>query len=135
MSKKIEEVFSSEYMQPLEGLLFVGKLTKTIEYSGHTFQIRTLTQGEELRVGQLTREYMGQYNQMAAIKAYIVAACVELVDGLPMYVSIGDEQVDPIAIKVERVKRWYEPVVSFIHDQYAELYKMSQKVADELKKS
>ena len=48
--KAIGEVFPEEYKQPFLGLLYVGAMTKTVEYAGHKIALKTLTQGEELRV-------------------------------------------------------------------------------------
>ena len=77
--KAIGEVFPEEYKQPFLGLLYVGAMTKTVEYAGHKIALKTLTQGEELRVGQLTREYVGCRNEISALKLYTVAAAVQSV--------------------------------------------------------
>lgn len=131
--KAIGEVFPEEYKQPFLGLLYVGAMKKTVEYAGHKIVLRTLTQGEELRVGQLTREYAGCRNELDAMRLYMVAASIETVDGQPMANQLFEE-ADPISSKAEELKRWYAPVVMFLYDEFRKMVQSCREVADALKK-
>lgn len=131
--KVIGKVFPDEYKQPFIGLLYVGAMKKTVEYAGHKIVLRTLTQGEELRVGQLTREYVGCRNETSALKLYYVAAAVESVDGKSMLNELHDD-VDPITTKAEQMKEWYAPVVEYLYDEYSVMFKSCAEVAGALKK-
>ena len=131
--KTIGEVFPEEYKQPFLGLLYVGAMKKTVEYAGHKIVLKTLTQGEELRVGQLTREYVGTRVEMNATKMYMVAASIESVDGDSMLSGLY-EDVDPITTKADQLKKWYAPAVMFLYDEYSAMVKSCREVADALKK-
>lgn len=131
--KEIGEVFPEEYKQPFLGLLYVGAMKKTVEYAGHKIVLRTLTQGEELRVGQLTREYVGCRSEIDAMKLYMVAASIESVDGQSLTSQLFEE-ADPITTKAEELKRWYAPVVMFLYDEFKTMVKSCREVADALKK-
>lgn len=132
MTKEISDVFPEEYKQPFLGLLYVGKLQRTIEVAGHKILIRTLTQGEELRVAQLTKEYVGTRGEIPAMQTYLVAAAIETVDGKTLMNSLSPD-ADPIATKVETVKNWYASVVQEIYVQYADMVKSAKEVARALK--
>ena len=131
--KAIGEVFPEEYKQPFLGLLYVGAMTKTVEYAGHKIALKTLTQGEELRVGQRTREYVGCRNEISALKLYTVAAAGQSLDGQSMLGGIQPE-VDPIATKAEQMKNWYATVVEFLYDEYKAMSRSCAEVAGALKK-
>lgn len=131
--KFIGEVFPEEYKQPFTGLLYVGAMTKVVEYAGHKIELKTLTQGEELRVGQLTREYVGCRSEINAMKLYTVAAAVQTVDGMPMTGGLQPDS-DPITTKAEQIKNWYATVVEHLYDEYATMSRSCREVAKALKK-
>lgn len=129
----IGEVFPEEYKQPFLGLLYVGAMKKTVEYAGHKIVLKTLTQGDELRVGQLTREYVGTRSELNAVKLYMVAAAIESVDGNSMLSALC-EDVDPITTKADHLKKWYACVVEFLYEEYSSMVKSCREVASALKK-
>ena len=128
-----EDVFPDEYKQPFSGLLYVGKLQRTIEIAGHKILIKTLTQGEELRVGQLAKEYVGTRSELAAMQMYFVAAAIEAVDGMPLVKALSPD-VDLIYEKAQVIKDWYASVVRDIYDEYTKMVKTAGKIASSLKK-
>lgn len=124
--------FPDEYMEPLRGLLFLGKLTKNFTYATHDFLIKTLTEGEMLEIGQRLGRYRGGLSEAEARKAFVVASCVEAVDGYPIVTNI--EPRDDFQDRVDTVMRWYPPVVDYVYSRYRELEISEFEIANALKK-
>lgn len=124
--------FPDEYMEPLRGLLFVGKLSKNFRYAGHDFLIETLTEGRVIRIGQLVSTYKGTFSESEARKAFTVAACVSAVDGYPIVSMLkpGDDLNERVAAVLE----WYPPVIDYVYRRYLELEMTEFEVANALKK-
>ena len=135
--EKVEEEdsrqgFPEEYIEPLRGLLFLGKLVKNFVYAGHDFLIRTLTEGEMIKVGQFLDSYKGSYSESEARKALTVAACVESVDGYPIVSNLGPR--DDYRNKVDVVMKWYPPVIDYVYSRYRELEIAEFEISGALKK-
>lgn len=129
----IWNVFPQEHVEPLRGLLFLGRLEHEFEFAGHTFLIRTLTEGEHMRIGQLTQQYRGTSSEMDAKITYTVAACVERVDGELICLPI-DETYDVLYEKAKVVKNWYPTVIGVIFEKYTMIEKTAKEVMESLKK-
>lgn len=134
--EKIEErdsIFPDEYMQPLKGLMFLGALEKEIEYGGHVFVIRTLREGEILRIGQLMKDWRGTLTETEARKCYTIAAAIVSVDGRPIRPSYK-KGYDQIYENAHEVKQWYPAVIKHLYERYIELEITAISVSDALKK-
>ena len=126
--------FPEESIEPLRGLLFLGKLSKNVMYAGHDFLIETLTEGQLIRVGQLISEYRGTFSEVEARKAFTVAACCKAVDGYAVataYASGADEIYDRSKVVLD----WYPPVIDFLYSKFRELEVTEFSIANALKKS
>ncbi len=126
-------LFPPEHVEPLKGLLYLGFLSDEIEYAGHMFHIRTLTEGEILRIGQLMKAYRGTVTEVEARKMYTVAACILDVDGEQVYRAY-EEGHDQIYEKAKVVKHWYPATVNAVYNAYIELESTAIAVSDSLKK-
>lgn len=125
-------VFPASYMAPVEGLLVLGHMTTSFEFARHQFVIRTLTEGEIIRIGQLIRYARGTSSETEALKAYTVAACVVSVDGeavSPPYKSGYDQIFENAKV----VRKWYPIVIGEIYKRYAELESSAEEYALALK--
>ena len=128
-----DSIFPQEHMEPLRGLLFLGKLENEVFYGGHSFLLRTLTEGELLRVGQLCKPYVGTMAESESRRMYVVAAAIEMVDGQSIVRPYKDGE-DLIYTKSREVRQWYPAVISFLFDEYIKLEKTSIEVSNALKK-
>ena len=126
-------IFPDEYMQPLKGLMFLGALEKEFEYGGHTFLLRTLREGEIMRIGQLMKDWRGTTTEIEARKCYTVAAAIVSVDGRPIRSSYK-QGYDQIYENAHEVKQWYPAVIKFLYEKYIELEVSAISVSDALKK-
>lgn len=129
-----DALFPEGYLEPLRGLMFLGYMEDEVEYAGHTFLIRTLTEGEILRIGQLMKAYRGSVTEAESRKMYTVAACMMNVDGEPVYRPYNEEY-DLIYEKAQVIKRWFPAVVNAVYNAYLELEGTAIAVSDALKKS
>ena len=126
--------FPKESIEPLRGLLFLGKLSKNVTYAGHDFLIETLTEGQLIRVGQLMTEYKGSFSEIEARKAFTVAACCKAVDGYAVTTSYSPGS-DEIYERSKVVLDWYPPVIDYLYRKFRELEVTEFSVANALKKS
>lgn len=112
--------FDPKVRQEFEGLLYLGRLTKTFTWMGHSFTIRTLTVGEVLEVGLLHKDYLNTYADVKAYQAAVVAACVMAVDGKPLPMPLTNTPADTsLANRFQYVLRsWHPPVLDAIYEEY-----------------
>lgn len=129
-----ESVFPEEHLEPLRGLLFVGAISKVVEVAGHEFLLRTLKEGEILRIGQLLSKYKDTPVEAEARRMLTVAASIESVDGYP----VGEpykEGYDGIYTKAQQVKEWYPAVIADLYSHYLDIEGTAVAVSRSLKKS
>lgn len=105
--------FDSRAGDDLEGLLYLGALTDTVDVGGHTIVIRTLKIGEELACGQLLRPYEGTVSAAKANLVARAAAAIESVDGQPLHTALGPgDTLSVITAKFQYIlNNWYWPVI------------------------
>lgn len=122
--------FDPKFRQDFEGLMYLGRLTDTFEWLGHSFTIRTLTAGEILEVGLLHKQYAGTLADVKAYQAAVVAACVVYVDDQPMPLPITTDPADTALLNKFRyvLKRWYPPILDVIYERYLLLEARVQEV-------
>lgn len=114
--------FDPRYQQDFEGLLYIGKLTKTFNWLGHRFTIRTLTTEEVLEVGLVHRQYAETVADVKAYQTAVVAACVVAVDDQPMPIPITMEPTDTGLInRFRAVLRWFPPTLDAVYNEYLNL--------------
>lgn len=130
----VNSVFPEEHIEPLRGLLFLGELSKEVEMMGHVFTMRTLREGEILRIGQLIASYSGTPVANEARKLYTVAAAVDYVDGYPLGEPYK-EGYDGIYPKAQKVREWYPTVIADLYQEYLDLESTAVTVSRSLKKS
>lgn len=126
-------LFGPESMEAVRGLLFLGRIETEFEFGGHRFLIRTLTQGERIEALQLASKYKGTGAEGEALKACIVGAAVQAVDGEPLYrpVKMGE---DATYQKYLRVRQWYPGVVRAVYRAVNALEKTADDAVAALKK-
>lgn len=115
--------FDERYRTPMEGLLFLGALSKIFHWCGHSFKIRTITHGELIEASTLSHPYIGTLAELRSYQAAIVAACCVEVDGRPISIPITNEPSDTLlANRFEYINNnWFAPVIDVIYDQYLKL--------------
>lgn len=109
--------FPEEYRQDFEGLLYIGRLTDTFTWLGHTFVIRTLSDDDLLEMAILHKPYVGTVGEAKAYQTLMVAACVESVDGRPLPSALGPEEND-LVHRFNYVRKWYSVTQDAIYERF-----------------
>jgi hypothetical protein len=129
--------FDRRYTEPFVGLIYLGALTKTFEYLGHAFVIRTLTQDEQLMVAPIIAAYRNSIAEQAAYTTAIAGMCVESVDGKQLPMPLGDD-VSGTAWGVARfnhVKQWFPFVIDKIYNEFLDLERLVKEVVEAMGKA
>jgi len=127
--------FDPQYRLPFEGLLFIGKVSRTFKWLGHTFVIRTPRIDEILEIGQLHEPYNTSVADVKAYQTYLLAAIIVTVDGQSLPIPISND-VSLIASKADYIKRhWYPWTIDKLYDEYLVLDSGVRAVHAELGKA
>ncbi len=118
--------FDPRVNEDVQGLMFLGALTSSFDFAGHSFTIRTIKTGEEIAAAQIVREFAD--NGLALDKAFgsaYVAACIVTVDGRPLVEALGPGEAETLT-RIRRafayiLANWYYPTVEVVYSEYADL--------------
>ena len=131
-------MFNEKYVEDFNGLMYLGALTKTFEWVGHKFKIRTLTADEYLLVAILTKPYAGTIGEARAFSTAVVSLCVDLVDGQPLPVPIMTHS-DENAWAYQRFNyvkaRWFNPTIDLVYREFLVLEERANLVLAEMGKA
>lgn len=129
--------FDDRYKDDFEGLAFLGALSKTFEWLGHRFTIRTLMVDEALHVSALVKEYQNTIGDGLAYRTAMAAMCVTLIDGKALPMMVGDEGDYAYASERFRYARthWFQATVDTIYNHYLELEFKTRQVVDAMGKA
>jgi hypothetical protein len=121
LPERISE-FPEEIRDDVIGLAWLGFLQDTVHIWGHTFEIRTLRVGEELKIGTLTKKYADTIGEENAIAAATVALALKSVDGDPDFVKTASKFDDEAEVRFRYVlDHWFTPVIQRVFDAYIPL--------------
>ena len=131
------EEFDQRVREPFEGLLFLGRLTKTFSWLGHTFEIKTLNTDEVLDVAIVTKSWEGTLGHTKAYQAAVVGACVLSVDGRPLPIPITNDPLDTgVRTRFDYVRRsWFPPVLDYVYEQFLLLESDVQRALEAMGKA
>lgn len=130
--------FDERYVQDFEGLLYLGALTKSFSWLGHTFVIRTLTQGEVLIVPLLIKPWTGTIGESKAYVTAMVALGVISVDGeeLPMPVGDGDGEFAWAHQRFAYARaNWFQYTIDRVYSEYLTLEAKVRDVIEAMEKA
>ena len=131
-------LFDSRYSQDFEGLLYLGALTKSFTWLGHTFVVRTLTQDEILTVPILMKPWGGTIGEPKAYATAMAAMCVVSVDDKELPMPVGDGQGD-YAWAFQRFNyakaNWFQFTIDKIYNEYLALEAKTEAVIEAMEKA
>lgn len=127
------ETFPKEFVEPVRGLMFLGRIEREVEFAGHTFLMHTLTEGEILRIGQLIKGYRDTLTEAEAQRLFTLSAAITMVDGEPLYQSISNDY-DDIYERANKLKKWYPAVIRRLYSDYVAIEKVAIDATNALKK-
>lgn len=132
-------LFDPRHHDSFHGLAYLGALTKTFDWLGHRFVIRTLTRDEELAIALIIKEWEGTSAEPAAYMTAIVALCTESVDGVGMpspFQEAPGRGYDWAFQRFNMVKaRWFGPTIDAVYMHYKALEERALEVLDAMGKA
>jgi len=88
-------------------LIHAGRKEKQFELFGRTILLRTLTIEEELKVSEITKQYMGTDGYPRAYRTAVVAAAIRLIDGELLFNPVSEPEFDRMIVKkFEKLLDW-----------------------------
>lgn len=111
--------FDPRYRSDFDGLLYLGALTDSFEWAGHSFTIKSLTVGDLLEVARISKDWEDTMGASRAYTSAICAACVLTVDGRQMVQPIARDSPGRVLERFEYIKKnWYPYSVDAIYNRY-----------------
>lgn len=130
--------FDPKYHEDFHGLAFIGALSKTFEWLGHKFTIRTVTVDEALAVALLTKQWAETIGGGLAYRTAMAAMCVQAIDGSDLPIPVGADPND-FAYAQQRFDyakaRWFQFTIDAIYNEYLELELKTRQVVDAMGKA
>ena len=101
--------FDQRYREPFTGLLYLGKLEKTVYLFGHSFELRTPSQAEKIEIGLLHKPYVNSMASELAWGTLTLAAYLRSIDGTPL--------PEPLGPKDSGLKERFDWIVNHLRSQ------------------
>lgn len=123
--------FDPKYADPFKGLLYLGALSDTFDWLGHSFDIRTLRDGEKLAVATIIKPYVDTMGAERAYACAMVAMCITGVDGDDLPIPIGEtKRAHEWGFqRFQYVKdNWFSSTVDVVFNRYLMLEDLATKV-------
>lgn len=132
-----EVIFDEKWKDPFYGLAYLGAASRTFEWLGHKFVIRTLTTDEELIIASIIKDWKDTIGFDRAYYTAIAALAVETVDGRGLPTPIGEGPGYGWAIdRFNFVKaRWFRAIIDKVAEQYLILESEVRAVLEEMGKA
>lgn len=132
-AEKIDE-FDHRIQKEVEGLLYLGRLTKDVEIYGHTVTLRTLTRGERIAAALFCKEYEGSLGIGDAMELAYLALSITSVDGRALSIPLSKNETiaQHLARNYATIENWYDPIIDALYREYSGLLVRSQLALDEL---
>jgi hypothetical protein len=127
-------LFSDKTQRAVEGLTYLGQLSDTIKFCGHTFEIRTLLPQHKFAISLALQPYRNTIHEVDVYEALHVGMSVTAVDGDSNYCPpIGPDLEGLCKARLSYVgENWYPPTVSFLWNRYVLLETTAAKAIQEL---
>jgi hypothetical protein len=117
-----EPVLTQDEEDETVDLINAGKKDVVFELFGRTIHLRTLTIEEELKVSEITKQYLQTDGYPRAYRTAIVAAAIRTIDGELLFNPISETDFDQmIAKKFQKLLDYYPLAVDQIYARYRDL--------------
>ena len=130
--------FDPRYAENFVGLMYLGALSSTFNWLGHTFVVRTLSTDDVLAVPLLIKRWEGTVGHARAYSTAMAALAVVSVDGQELPMPVGDGQGD-LAWAHQRFgyakANWFGYTIDKIYSEYLALENVVAEVIDAMEKA
>ncbi len=115
-------VMSAEEEDEVVDLIHAGRKERTFELFQRKIYLRTLTISEELKVSDITKQYLGTDGYLRAYRTAVVAAALRTIDGGLLFNPLSESEFENIIVKkYEKLLDWYPLAVDQIFNKYREM--------------
>jgi hypothetical protein len=119
-------LFPPNIQKAVEGLMYLGQLTETVRFCGHSFGLRTLKPQHKYAIGQVVQPYRNTLVEVDIWQNTHVATALTHVDGKHDFCpAIGPDMEDFVRGRLNYVsdadRGWYDPTLEFLWTRYAVL--------------
>jgi hypothetical protein len=115
--------FPIQVQEDVNGLMFLGHFEERYEFCGHTFVLRTIKGGEELKASLICKEFNETLGQARAWTWAILSQCLTTIDGAEDWCP--DQSTNELLNARARFSYlsngWYWPTAAFLFARYNEL--------------
>lgn len=131
------KIFPVEIQQAVEGLTYLGQLTETVSFCGHTFTLRTLKPHHEMAISQVLQPYRNTIFEVDVFQHLHVGLALTEVDGRDDFCpQAGPDEVAFVKARLSYLTNeetgWYRPTLDFLWQRYALLEATAAKAIAEL---
>ncbi len=130
--------FDERHVEPFEGLVFLGALTSTFEWLGHSFVVKTVTGDEVLGAAQIVKPWQGTLGESRAYAIAMAAVAIVSIDGqeLPIPVSSEGGEYAWIYQRFNYVKaHWHAPTIDKVYSEFRTLEGKTDAVLEAMEKA
>lgn len=103
-------------------LINAGRKEKTFDLFNRRITLRTLTIEEELKVSDITKQYLGTDGYPRAYRTAVVAAAIRIIDGGLLFNPMSEVEFDEIILnKYKKLLDYYPLAVDQIYQRYRDM--------------
>jgi hypothetical protein len=113
--------FDPRWLDEMEGLLFVGRVSHEFNLGGHKITIATPEAQDSLRAAMLIKQYQETAGALRALTLAALATCLIKVDGHVLPRGIMADGSDDMEARFVWVSKLHTSVVDGIYREYEEL--------------
>ena len=134
--KDSETTLSDEERESFRNLMTVGRRTKTVTVFDHKVVLASLNVGDEMMIGQATKDYVGSQTFPRVWQSATVAAAIRSVDGEAWGQSIYADAEPEVLFeeKWEKVRRFYPIIVQHLYNEVIQMESEFAELARKLGK-
>jgi hypothetical protein len=127
----------ASWHQDFHGLLHIGRLSRTFEWTGHKIVIHTLNSDELLIAARLCAPWGDTIGATRAYAQAMAALCVDLIDGIPLPTPLGEHGPSDAWAhqRFDYAGRWFAPTIDAIYNEYESLELRVKQVLEEMGKA
>lgn len=132
-------LFPPNIQKAIEGLMYLGQITETINFCGHSFGLRTLKPQHKYAISQVVQPYRNTLSEVDIWRDCHVATALTHVDGKQNFCQpIGPDIEDFVRSRLNYVSNiehgWYPQTLEFLWVRYALLEATASAAVAELQR-
>jgi hypothetical protein len=114
-------LFDPRWVDEMEGLLFVGRVTHEFTLARHKITIATPDASESLKVALLIKDYQDTAGALRALTIAAVATCLVKVDNHEVPRGIMADGSDDLEVRFDWVSKLHTTMIDGIYREYEDL--------------